>query len=68
MKTSELNGLDKDSLGQKLKELREEQFKLKLQLGKRQLDNPMKLRTVRKDIAKALTLLNQNMLKETKKK
>jgi large subunit ribosomal protein L29 len=55
MKASELRGLDEQSLGRRLAELREELFNLRFQQATRQLTNTDRLRQVRKDIARVLT-------------
>jgi large subunit ribosomal protein L29 len=46
----------------RLRELREEMFKLRFQFATRQLTNTARIRTVRRDIARALTLQHQQEL------
>ena len=46
----------------RLRELREEMFKLRFQFATRQLTNTARIRTVRRDIARALTLQHQREL------
>ena len=57
MKASELRQLTRDELLRKLNELRDEQFKLKLRRGGEELPNPVRLRLLRRDIARCLTVL-----------
>ncbi len=46
----------------RLHELREEMFKLRFQFATRQLTNTARIRTVRKDIARVMTLQRQQEL------
>jgi len=46
----------------RLRELREEMFKLRFQFATRQLTNTARIRTVRRDIARVLTLQHQQVL------
>ena len=59
MKIRELKELSADELRAKEIELRDQLFKLRFQKSLGQLDNPMKLKGVKKDIARIKTLLNQ---------
>ena len=59
MKIRELKELSADELRAKETELRDQLFKLRFQKSLGQLDNPMKLKGVKKDIARIKTLLNQ---------
>jgi large subunit ribosomal protein L29 len=47
---------------QRLRELREELFKLRFQFATRQLTNTARIRTVRRDIARVMTLQRQQQL------
>jgi large subunit ribosomal protein L29 len=64
MKASELADLDADELDAKLAEAKEELFNLRFQNVTGQLDNPHRLREVRKDIARVLTVMRQRELAE----
>jgi large subunit ribosomal protein L29 len=64
MKTRELKEMSKDELQAKEAELRDQLFKLSFQKSLGQLDSPMKVKNVRKDIARVKTLLRQ-LQKET---
>lgn len=59
MKPSELRGLSIDELKQKETDLRKELFNLRFQLSKGELANNMRVRAVRKDIARVLTIMTQ---------
>ena len=52
MKASELRELSESELQLKLKDLKEELFQLRFQLAINQLDNPMRISAVKKDIAR----------------
>ena len=66
MKASEIRDLNKDELEKKIKELKEELFNLRFQHAINQLDNPMRLKSVKKDIARAMTILRERELKAQK--
>ena len=59
MRPSELRTLTRDELEQRLREAREERFNLRFQQKTGQLSNPLRLREVRKDIARLLTILEE---------
>ena len=57
MKASELKKLSPSELDAKLLELKDELFKLRFQQAINQLDNPMSINAVKKDIARVKTVL-----------
>lgn len=59
MKASELRELTTEELQEKLKSLKEELFNLRFQLAINQLENPMRISAVKKDIARVQTVLTQ---------
>lgn len=59
MKPSEIRGLSIEELKQKEMDLRRELFNLRFQLSKGELANNMRVRAVRKDIARVLTVMTQ---------
>ncbi len=61
-KASELRDLTQDQLDDRLRELREELFNLRFQYATRQLTNTARIREVRRDIARVLTLQQQDVL------
>ena len=56
MKINDIRDLSADELAAKLKELKEELFNLRFQHATGQLDNPMRLRQVKKSIARIKTI------------
>jgi len=62
MKMVALRDLTKDELIQKKRELSEELFNLNMRRTLKELDNPLKLRTIRRDIAKIETILSEDRL------
>jgi len=58
--------MTKDELGAKVGELKTELFNLRFQMATGQLDNPMRLREVRKDIARSKTVLREMEFKAGK--
>ena len=62
MKASELRELTDAELENKLQSLKEELFNLRFQLTINQLDNPMRIKAVKKDIARVQTVIRQNEL------
>ena len=59
MKASELRNMSVAELNQKLKDLKAELFNLRFQHAINQLDNPMRIRAVKKDIARVNTVLTE---------
>ena len=57
MKASELRKLSQAELDAKLLELKKELFNLRFQQAINQLDNPMRISAVRKDIARVMTVI-----------
>jgi large subunit ribosomal protein L29 len=57
MRARDLTALSSDELKARLVELRDERFKLKFRSATEAIDNPMRFRTVRRDIARVETLL-----------
>lgn len=62
MKASELREKTQEELTNELRELKSELFKLRFQLATNNLDNPMKLKDVKKSIARVKTIMRQNEL------
>lgn len=62
MKAGDLRERDEDELRARLSELRAELFNLRFQHATGQLENPIRLRDVRRDIARVLTLQRQREL------
>ena len=66
MKINKIREMSSPELEKELGELKTELFKLKFSLATNGLDNPMKIREVKKDIAKINTVLKERELKENK--
>lgn len=62
MKAKAIRDMTSDELNVKEKELKEELFNLRFQLATGQLENPMRLREVRKDIARTKTVIKEKEL------
>ena len=65
MKAKELNqirGLSTDKLQEKLQELKKDLFMLRMQHATNQLDNPMQLAAVKKDIARVKTIIREKTI------
>lgn len=62
MKTQNFRDMTKAELDVKLGELRSELFNLRFQHATKQLDNPMKLVEVRRNIARVMTILHEKDL------
>jgi len=59
MKAEELRNKTPDQLRSDLASLKKEQFNLRFQKASGQLENTVRVRQVRRDIARILTFLNQ---------
>ena len=66
MKASEVRELTTAELESKLKDLKAELFNLRFQLAINQLDNPMRVSAVKKDIARVKTVLRENEINNSK--
>lgn len=62
MKASEIREMTADELNIKLADLKAELFNLRFQLAINQLDNPMRISAVKKDIARVKTVIRENEL------
>ncbi|HAE62949.1 50S ribosomal protein L29 [Alkalibacter saccharofermentans] len=63
MKAKEIRDLSTQELETKLSELKEELFNLRFQLATGQLENPMRIREVKRTYARIKTILNERELK-----
>ncbi len=62
MKASEIREMTAEELNSKLGDLKAELFNLRFQLAINQLDNPMRISAVKKDIARIKTVIRENEL------
>lgn len=63
MKKERMRELTRDELLQKRLELEEELFNLRWQKASKELDNPLRLRVIRKELARINTILREDELK-----
>ncbi len=61
MKMSEIKEMTSEALELKIKELQDENFKLKIQAKTGQLENPSRINAIRKDIARIKTEQNAKL-------
>ena len=66
MKIDKINEMSSPELEKELSELKSELFKLRFSLATNGLDNPMKIKEVKKDIARINTILTERKLAENK--
>jgi large subunit ribosomal protein L29 len=59
MKREDIRSLSGDELRARVSELRDEQFRLRFRSATETLDDPLRLRVVRREIARALTVLRE---------
>lgn len=63
MKAKELRDLSNEELDKRLNEAKTEFFNLRVQLATGHLDNPMRIRELKKDIARIFTVKNERASK-----
>ena len=66
MKINKIREMSSPDVEKELGELKTELFKLKFSLATNGLDNPMKIKEVKKDIAKINTVLTERKIAESK--
>ena len=59
MKVSELRNKSEAELKEELQGLLREQFNLRMQKGTGQLSNPARMKSVRRDVARVMTVINE---------
>lgn len=64
MKPQEFRSLSADDLNGRLKDLKAELFNLRFQLAINQLENPMRIKAVKKDIARIKTVLREQEIRK----
>ena len=62
MKANEVRKMSGEELQTKLKDLKKDLFNLRLQHATNQLDNPIKIAQVKKDIARVKTIIREQQL------
>jgi large subunit ribosomal protein L29 len=59
MKTAEMRELTSDEINARIEQLHEELFRLRFRSATQELENPMLLRTLRRDVARLKTVLRE---------
>ena len=65
MNAKEIRELSVAELGEKLADLKDELYKLRFQHAINQLDNPMRITAVKKDIARVQTIIREAELSDS---
>lgn len=68
MKANKIREMSSNELEQKLLELKGELFNLRFQMATGQLENPMRVKDVKKSIARVKTILREKELKAVENK
>ncbi len=63
MKPQELRDMTKEEILIKKEELEKEIFNLKIRQASKQIDNPLKIRTLRRELARIITILYEDEMK-----
>ena len=66
MKVEEIRAKSNEELAQELTSLKEELFKLRFQHSTNQLENPSQISSVKKDIARVMTVIRERELAAAK--
>jgi large subunit ribosomal protein L29 len=61
MKIADVRDLSLDDLNAKVEELKEEQFRLRFRSATESIENPMRFREIRRDIARIHTILRERV-------
>ncbi len=62
MKSADIRDLNTDEIAARIEQLREELFRLRFRSATMELENPMLLRTLKRDIARLSTILREREL------
>ena len=62
-KSKDLLTKTKDELNDRMQFLRKEQFNLRFQMVNGQIENPIRFRLIRREIAAIKTIINNNLMK-----
>ena len=68
MKASEIRTMSPEQLNEKLVALKKDLFYLRMQHATNQLDNPLKIRETKRDIARVMTMLREKELSASSNK
>ena len=67
MKADKIRGLDEDELQRQLREMEDQLFRFQFQMSMGQMEGLKKVRAMKKDRARMLTILRERELVEAKK-
>jgi len=67
MRADEIREMSPDDIKARVAELEEERFRLRFRSASEPLENPLRLRTIRRDIARLKTILGELQRGETAK-
>jgi large subunit ribosomal protein L29 len=67
LNSSDIRELREDEIKGKIAELEEERFRLKFRAGTETLEDPLRLRVIRKDIARLNTVLREKIIASGKR-
>jgi len=62
MKPHELRSMSRDELQERVRELRQELFNLRFRGTTQKLENPLRIRLARRDLARTITMLREQDL------
>ena len=62
MRADEIREMSNDDIEKRVKELEEEQFRLKFRSATEPLEDPLRLRVVRRDLARLKTVLREKQV------
>jgi large subunit ribosomal protein L29 len=65
MRAEEIREMGKDDVAARIRELEEEQFRLKFRSATEPLEDPLRLRVIRRDIARLKTVLREKAMTES---
>ena len=60
MRAEEIREMGKDDIAARIRELEEEQFRLRFRSATEPLEDPLRLRVIRRDIARLKTVLREH--------
>jgi large subunit ribosomal protein L29 len=66
MQADEMRGMSDDELGSRVAELERERFNLRFKSGTQPLEDPLRLRAIRKDLARLKTIQRERALGVTR--
>ncbi len=65
MDVKELRGMEPEEVASKVRDLKQELFHLRCQLALGRIENPMRIRQVRREVARAKTVLREKVLQKS---